>query len=357
MSTHKVEVVRIGEIEKHPNADRLGLVRVYGYTCAVRLGEYKPGDLAAYIEPDYVVPDNEQFAFLKGKTRIRSQKLRGVWSQGLLVKAPDGSKPGDCVMERLGITRYEPPQPGTNRVGRNGAKLGNSQAEKPHKTLAGVRVYDLENLRKHQGEIKEGETVVITEKIHGCNARYAFRDGRMWVGSRTQWRKSGEQTWLQRTWAKLVRFVRRSKRPNTDINVGNVWWNVLKANPWIEQWCRANQDCVLFGEVFGDVQDLKYGAEKGQIFFRAFDVLRNNSFVDAVDFHHSIGLTAEQRVPVLYIGPYTREKADELALKDSVLANHLSEGIVVKPIRERVAHNCGRVALKLVSDRYLERAE
>ena len=80
MSTHKVEVVSINEIERHPNADSLDLVRIYGFTAIVRLGQFKPGDLAVYIEPDYVVPDNEQFAFLKGKTRIRAMKLRGVWS-------------------------------------------------------------------------------------------------------------------------------------------------------------------------------------------------------------------------------------------------------------------------------------
>jgi hypothetical protein len=72
MSTHEVRVHRINEIEKHPNADRLGLVRIDGFTAIVRLGDFKPGDLAAYIEPDYVVPDLEQFTFLKGKLRIRS---------------------------------------------------------------------------------------------------------------------------------------------------------------------------------------------------------------------------------------------------------------------------------------------
>ena len=48
MSTHSVDVVRIAEIAKHPNADSLGLVRVFGYTCAVRLGDFHPGDLVAY---------------------------------------------------------------------------------------------------------------------------------------------------------------------------------------------------------------------------------------------------------------------------------------------------------------------
>lgn len=359
MSTHEVRVIRIREIEKHPNADKLGLVRIDGYTCAVALGQFKPGDLAVYIEPDYVVPDLPQYAFLGGHRRIKSKKLRGTWSQGLLMPLNDlgiVAREGDNVMRELNITRYEPPQPGESRPGRNGAKTGNSQAEKPHASLAGVAVYDLENLRKHSSEIAEGEFVVITEKIHGCNARYAYRNGRMWCGSRTQWRKSGRQSWWDKLKTRVVRLWRRSKRPNADLTAGNVWWRVLDTHQWIVDWCKAHQDCVLFGEVFGDVQDLKYGAEKGQLFFRAFDVMRDGKFVDAVAFNTELGLSHAQRAPVLYTGPYSRSHAEDLALRDSVLAKHLSEGVVVKPLQEKRGW-CGRVALKLVSDRYLSRGD
>ena len=353
MSCHAVEVIRISALEKHPNADRLELVRIGGYTCAVAKGQFKIGDLAVYIEPDYVVPDLPEYAFLGGHRRIKSKKLRGLWSQGLLMPAPAGSSAGDNVMDKLGIIRYEPPQPGESRPGRNGSKTGNSQAEKPHKSLAGVAVYDLENLRKHANELVEGEAVAISEKIHGCNARYAWRDGRMWVGSRTQWRKSNEQSWWQQLKTRVVRWWRKSKRPNTDLTAGNVWWRVLETHPWIVEWCKANQDCVLFGEVFGDVQDLKYGAEKGQLFFRAFDIMRDGQFIDAGTFNHL--MPQEWRAPLLYVGPFCRAHADELALRDSAIGPHMSEGVVVKPLQERRSHGCGRVALKLVSDRYLSR--
>lgn len=356
MSKHEVRVVRIGEILPHPAADSLGLVQVYGFTAIVRLGDYQVGDLAVYIEPDYVVPDNEQFAFLAGKTRIRAKKLRGVWSQGLITKAPAGAKEGDCVMQKLGITRYEPPMVGVPRHALNGkgGRTGTSTAEKPHATLADIGVYDLENWRRHNRALQPGEPVVITEKIHGCNARYAWRGGRMWAGSRTQWRKSGEQSWWQKLTTRLKRFFGKSTRPNNDLDMGNVWWRVLKTHPWIETWCKANPDCVLYGEVYGSVQDLKYGAKDGELFFRAFDILRGGKWVDAGEF---IRLIPEQhRVPVLYEGPYVPEILEEMSRQDSTLAKHLSEGIVVKPAEERWDGRVGRIALKLVSDRYLERA-
>lgn len=356
MSTHEVRVVRVERVEKHPNADRLGLVQIDGFTAIVRLDDFKPGDLAAYIEPDYVVPDVPEYAFLKGKLRIRSQKLRGVWSQGLLIHAPPGAREGECVMERLGVTRYEPPaSPERRAMHGQGGRLGNSQAEKPHATLLGIGVYDLENWRKHRVVLEEGEIVHITEKLHGCNARYAWRGGRMYCGSRTQWRKSGELTTLERLLSRLRRWWRGHKRPNTDLRINNVWWRVLQTHQWIVEWCKANPDCVLYGEIFGDVQDLKYGAEKGQAWFLAFDVLREGKWVDAQDFVDM--LLPRYRVPYLYIGPYNPEQFEELSrMNKSVLAEHIAEGVVIRPATERWDGRVGRVALKLVSDLYLERA-
>jgi RNA ligase (TIGR02306 family) len=134
----------------------------------------------------------------------------------------------------------------------------------------------------------------------------------------------------------------------------NVWWKVLKENKWIEDFCKENQDCVLYGEVFGSVQDLKYGASEGQVFFRAFDVLKGDKFIDAVDFASLI--FPDRAVPVLFRGPYSAKAAEELSLLDkSKLADHLAEGVVIKPLRERFDPRVGRVALKLVSDKYLSR--
>ncbi len=330
MSTHKVEVVRVGPIEKHPNADTLGIVQVWGYTALVRLGDFKEGDLAAYIEPDYLVPETEQFAFLKDR-RIRAKRLRGVWSQGLLIHAPEGAVEGDDVMAQLGIERYLPPVRMGGGPGRWGMpKRENEAAETPHESLALVPKYDLENFRRYHSAFEPGEHVVITEKLHGTNARFAFRDGRMWVGARSHWRKPTED-------------------PRSDW-----WWGALAQNTWIEEWCRANEDAILFGEVFGAIQDLTYGAKEGEWRFRAFDVFRDGRFVDACDFLNETGLL---RVPGVHIGPMPeRAELEAMSRADSVYGG-IAEGIVVKPLRERFDRTVGRVALKLVSDRYLERAK
>src|SRR5574342_61778 len=127
-SDFNVEVVRITEVKAHPNADRLEQYETTaGYPVLDTKGKYKVGDLAVYVPVDAVVPlSNPAFAFLKSKpdqvtARIGARRLRGIYSEGLLVpmdalRGPDtvyvgrmnGSplEPGDNVQELLGITRY-----------------------------------------------------------------------------------------------------------------------------------------------------------------------------------------------------------------------------------------------------------
>lgn len=319
MSTHEVKVVKVGQIEKHPNADSLGLTKIFGgYTAIVRLGDINEGDLCVYIEPDYVVPETEEWSFLKGHNRIKAKRLRGVWSQGLLVKAKEGMCEGDNVMELMGITRYEPSM-----------KFFYGSAKQPTSAVSHILKYDVEPLRKHLFMFTPGEEVVATEKIHGANARYFFDGEEMWCGSRTQWRKPEE---------------------------GDLWWRCLEENLWIEKICREYAGYTIYGEVFGQVQDLKYGSKPGDVFFRCFDIMRPDmSFMDYDVAQNIVGV--DNYVPVVYKGPFDFEKLEELSRMNSVLANNqIAEGIVVRPVKERVdAHN-GRVVLKLVSDKYLERS-
>jgi RNA ligase (TIGR02306 family) len=334
MSTHRVDVVRLGPVEKHPNADSLGITKIFDYTAIVRLGDYSEGDLVAYIEPDYVVPEAEQFAFLGGNRRIRSKKLRGVWSQGLVIRAPEGASEGDDVMEALGIVRYEPP---SNGNGWTSVRGPNPYAEPPHPTLAHLSKYDLEPYRKFGRHVLEpGESVIITEKIHGTNARYAWRDGRMWCGSRTHWRKRPED------------------------GRADYWWDALSQHPWIEAFCRANPSSVLFGEVYGHVQDLRYGAKDREYRFAAFDAHDANGYWPFEDLAAECAVHQGHTAPILFGGAVTLpplERLEEVSRGDSILGPNMSEGIVIKPVTERWHQSVGRVALKLISDRYLERAK
>lgn len=342
MSTHSVDVIRIDEILPHPNADKLEIVKIYEFTCCVRKGDWKPGNLAAYIEPDYVVDVRRpEFSFLRCKDtrdeeRIKPKRLRGIMSQGLLIPAPAGSKEGDNVIEQLGVKRYVPPMTGRP----NGSRPGHVKSSN---AIAGPEgwypKYDLENWRKYSRLMVEGEKVYVTEKLHGANAKFRFHDGEMYCGSRTRWvANDGENSWSM----------------------------ALQQNPWIAAFCENNPDLTVYGEIYGWVQDLKYGHEKGEISFRAFDLLRGNTWLDAEDlwstlFRQNLEEINEGSqllgVPLIVVGEYSKDMINQFVDGQTTIpqADHVREGIVIKPSKERCDIRLGRVALKCVSNEYLVR--
>lgn len=313
MSTHECLVVPV-VMEAHPNADALSVVKVFGYTVCVRTEDWKGKSLGIYIPPDSICPKNEMFSFLGDKTRIKVKKLRGVISQGLLIPAPEDAKEGDDYFEKLGITHYDPPEP---------ASTG---GEVEHGPAGFYPKYDVESFNRYNMVIHNGEDVVVTEKLHGANSRFLYKEGRFWAGSRTEW-----------------------KRENSE----NLWWKVLYNTPELQEWMKRHPELVVYGEVYGQVQDLKYG--QNGVKFAGFDILRGNEWLswdEVLQIKEDLPW-----VPVLYEGPFNEEMIRSLAEGDSSIvgANHLREGVVVKPRVERTHMRLGRVLLKIVSNRYLER--
>jgi RNA ligase (TIGR02306 family) len=314
--THRVEIVKL-KIENHPNADKLQIARIFSFTCCVGKEQFQDGDLAAYIQPDSVVDSTRpEFDFLKGHERIRVRRLRGVVSMGLVMPCPEGMVEGDDAAEFYGVTHYEP-----------GMVQSVSDEMEPPPVGIYIPKYDVESMYRFRSLFHDGEEIVATEKIHGANSRFMFHGDRMWCGSRGEWKKPSD---------------------------GNLWWRALAAHPWIEKVCREFPDDVIYGEVFGNVQSLKYGATGNEVFFRAFDILRSGEYLNYSDFESILGV--DQRVPVLYCGPFDFDALVALSDGKSTLADHMREGIVVRPIIERRDDHIGRIQFKLVSNEYLSKA-
>lgn len=311
--------VIIIKLEPHPNADSLSLVKIDDFQCVVRTEDWKDGDLAVYIPPDSVVPETKEFEFLGSHRRVKARKLRGEWSVGLLIPAPADAKFADDYMERLGITHYEPQIHGHFSTG--GDNVTPPQGFFP--------TYDVLNFRKYASRFIEGEEVVVTEKIHGANARFTCVDDVMFCGSRKFW---------------------KTEDPN------NLWWKAFQKNAALEAWLIHHQDLTVYGEVFGQVQNLKYGSTNGEIFFAVFDILRGDQWLD-FDEAHEIASPLTW-VPLVYRGPFDKDKILEFAERDSLWpsAKHCREGVVVKPIHERTDRKIGRVQLKVVGNRYLSKS-
>jgi RNA ligase (TIGR02306 family) len=333
MSTHAIEIVEIKEVLPHPDPEvtKMELTHVWGWQCCIGKGQFKVGDKAIYVPPDYNVPTaNPLFAFLykegKSQQRITVRRFRGTLSQGLIVNVPPelADLPvGSNVMDALGIERYEPPMPKSTYGNYVSAPSG-----------LYLPKFDVESYQRYAHLFTVGEPVVLTEKLHGANGRFTYAKNpgtgefEQYCGSRTNWMGEDEK---------------------------NIWWLALRQNPAIGEWCRANPERVMYGEVFGQVQSLKYGAKRNDIFFATFAMLDQQRWLDYDEYVASAKAHGVMTVPEVYRGPLDVAKMYEIAEGESVWpnANHLREGVVMVPEKERFNEEIGRVCLKVVSNRYL----
>ncbi len=77
------KILWIKEIE---NSDNIELCGIKGWCVVVKKNEFKVGDLCVYVQIDTVMPELPEYEFLRSrKFRVRSIKIRGVLSQGLIL--------------------------------------------------------------------------------------------------------------------------------------------------------------------------------------------------------------------------------------------------------------------------------
>lgn len=325
-------VTQIPEPIPHPNADALDIIRVHGnpdgtggYPCIVKRGSFRAGDLAVYIPVDSLVPANmADIAFLaptakvysqipgagdQPRCRIQAKRLRGVFSMGLLIPATDAQEGAD-VTDALGIVKYESPE----------------LTEGTEKDPGFLPVYDVEGVRRWSGTLREDEEVVIEEKIDGQNARFVYRDGRLWCASRTKyWLPSGNNAWAQ-----------AARRYN------------------LEQRLAQYPGVALYGEVTADgaltVFDVHWHTGEFLGFVARTVFLRQLAQLPGIP-----GAPIEAPA-LLYQGPWLGLGVHAALAEGPTLrigGKGIREGWVVRPVRERTVPDLGRVILKLHGEGWL----
>lgn len=320
MSSLIVKTCTIDSIEEHGNADSLEIAVIGGWNCVVQKNIYKAGDLIVYIPVDSVL--TERLSNKLGVTkylsngRVRAAKLRGIFSFGIVINASilydygfETVIPDMDVADVLEITKYEPPI----RVKMAG------ECESPHPKF--VKYTDIENIKNFYDILVEGEEVVITEKIHGSNFRMSKYDGQIFVGSRNMALKE---------------------------NAENVYWRIRNALSHYD----PPEGHQIFGEVYGkSVQKLDYG--KTSIAIDIFDVMIDGRYLN---FDELVSYCAKHKlpmVPVLFLGEWSKDLMS-LASGNTVYADHIREGFVVRPVIERrFGKNSQRTIFKAISPEYL----
>ena len=378
MSEFAVPIMYLDDVLPHSNADLLELAKVGGYHAVVPKGVFQKGDLIIYVPEASIVPmwilEKENLVGkLSGhqKNRVKAVKLRGELSQGLVLRAEDYAHLDDDgapldhlrseyltlqedVSALLGITKYEPPIP-TQLRGNVGALFGYTAN------------YDIENI-KSRCLFEPDEIVVATEKAHGTLMEVGwcrdleprddcYGDGRCFVTSKGI--------------AKSGLFIK-----NDPANEGNLYlrafkqFNLMRAIMSIADMSEEVLRIYLFGEVFGDVQDLKYGHKPGEISYGLFDVLIQRRaghgeeaprtyYVDAAKLPQ---LAAQQlglpTLPIIVAGKWAdveRDLSYFTSGRSLIAPSQIREGIVIRPAIERRHPRFGRIIAKSVSPEYLLR--
>jgi RNA ligase (TIGR02306 family) len=383
MTDWQPQVVRIEKVEKHRDADALDVCTVLGdYPVITKRNEYQVGDLAGYIPIDSIVPDTDNFHFLcpllKEKyeemegdnvvtkerilgpkypvgsvpekyRRIKAKRIRGTYSQGMLVACPSpedypgqgrgkggdqwGSliqvKPGDSLVDILGLKKWEEEEeenlPGLKKTrGTNAEKAPQGWAI-PH--------YDIDGIRKYVECLGDNEEVVLTEKIHGSNAGFSYDGTRLWVKSRNYYKKMDED---------------------------DMWWDIALRYD-LEKKLAQKPGLVFFGEVYGQVKGFRYDTviAEGRLMtkVRFFDVF-NTKTMRYLDYDDRVKVITElglDPVPELYRGVWKgKEEMYPFAEGLTTLGGkHIREGWVLNTATERYEPRLdSRMQVKLVGEAY-----
>ena len=346
MSLFAVTIETIGEIREHTNADRLEMATLASkdYDFVVGKNQFTQGEKVVYFPVDSILPDWITDALEltgklagKDKNRVKTIKLRGNISQGVVAKldslaahVPNISQAavGTDVTELLGVTKYEPPP----IFSVHGNLL-------PLPSL--VSKYDIEGAQNYKAvaESLMDEPVFITEKLEGSHWSITwFKEGDKIIVSQRNYRiepnGSGEHVWHKM--AREGNYPGILRTMAADLNAKAV---------------------TIRGELVGiGICSDYYRLNTHKLYL--FEIEVDGLPVAAAQF---IAFTEQYNLPTVPILGYNITLRDWLAGQSikqasdgrSKIADKAREGIVIKPLVERREDNIGRVVLKQRSPQYL----
>ena len=337
----------IGEIKPIVGADNIEQVLVGGWNAITKKGEYQSGDKVVVATTDAVIPQAlsdlmEVTNYLRKGQRVRTVKLRGVYSECLLIPfkylAPKSSEKnvndGDDMMTILGVTKYEPPVK-TIQLSVGGRKVKYHQNPNFH-------VYHkFPNQKNVPGMFSEEDEVVITRKLHGTNARYGIvRKKKLSLWDKI--RKFFGDKWSGFEYVYGSHNVEKGSDSqgfyDTDVwstidekyNIRKSLWKHVKDTYHPEQ---LTSGVGIYGEIYGVGIQKNYDYGMRDIRFAGFDVEVDGvyeSYVKEITHFSSLELP---KVQLLYDGLWSKEEQDKHVFNNFILGTKVPhEGVVVKSV-------------------------
>jgi RNA ligase (TIGR02306 family) len=352
-------VAKINEVKAIEGADNIEQVIVGGWNAITKKGEFKEGDLTIIATTDAVIPEafSEKMGvtnYLRKGGRVRTVKLRGVYSECLIIpfaktvgrtKIVKTWEEGDDLMEALGIYKYEPPVKQIQLA--SGRKIKWRDNQNFH------IYYKFPNLKNVAGMFTEEDMVQITRKIHGTNARYGVV-------------KKSKLSF----WDKVKKFFRIAdalidyeyiygshnceKGSDSQGFYSTDVWRTIAEEYGIKQ--RLYKDAlsrqkagtlgsglVIYGEIYGAGIQKNYEYGLKDIKFAGFDVTIDGKYESTIytEWMFSSNMLELPHVEVLYEGKWNQEIQDSFVFNNFIEGTKVPhEGIVIKHIsgeRNKVA--------------------
>jgi RNA ligase (TIGR02306 family) len=335
----------IGEIRPIEGADNIELAIVNGWHAITKKGEYEVGNKVVIATTDAVIPVELSdlmgvTGYLRKGQRVRTVKLRGVYSECLIMsknvipalrKHPTIAE-GEDLMELLGIVKYEPPVKMVE-MSVGGRKFKYHQNPNFHV------YYKFPNLKNVPDLFTEEDSVSITRKLHGTNARYGIvRKKKLSILDRIK--KFFGNKWVDFEWVYGSHNVEKGSDSqgfySTDVwgtvadgyNVQNKLWEYVKKYYTPE---RLGSGIVIYGEIYGHGIQKNYDYGLTDIRFAGFDVEIDGAYQS---FFTERGIFDELDLPkvdLLYAGSWNKEIQDSFVFGNFIDVTKVPhEGIVVK---------------------------
>jgi RNA ligase (TIGR02306 family) len=348
-------VARINEIKLIEGADNIEQGVIGGWNCIIKKGDYKIDDLVAIATTDAVIPQGLSDAmnvtnYLRKGQRVRTVKLRGVYSECLVIPnqfLPIGyNEEGKDLMETLNIFKYEPPAVQV--------QLASGRKIKYHQNPNFGVYYKFPNIKNVQGMFNEDDVVEVSRKIHGTNARYGIvRKRKLSIWDKVK-RLFGDK-WVDFEYVYGSHNVEKGSDSqgfyDTDVwktiaekhNIREKLWEFVKSNEYY-----IGDGFVIYGEIYGPGIQKNYDYGLTEIEYTGFDVTINGEYQPlnrSFMYHNMLGL---QYVPVLAVDMWSQE-LQERHMFDKIEGTKVPhEGVVIKKIdgdRRKVA--------KIINPEYL----
>ena len=329
MERKLASVQKVEDVSPVENSDNLDVISVLGWKVVSVRGEFKPGDLCVYCEIDSVLPEREEFEFLRPrKFRIKTLKLRGQISQGIAFPTTildEKYDVGTDVTEILEITKYDPPLPGELE----GVAIGRRPYFVPK--TSEPRIQSSPRMIK---EFQDKE-VYISTKIDGTSCSiYYYTDHETPFGVCSR---------------------------KTDLEKGGVYWDI--ANKYnLEEKIISNgfTDIVIQGELAGPkINKNRLNLKEPELFVFTIFFFREYRYAGLEEMRTICNLLGLKTVPIDEVTIFNFDIPSLLEKSKGFYpgTKNRREGIVIRPVTPIGLHSRDLLSVKVVNNDYLLKDE